>query len=57
MLTGDEAERWLTYQDDDETLLRDMGLSVEGRIKSHRVGKFKRGEDGPELIESIEGFL
>ena len=57
MLTAQEAEGWLTYSDDDETVKQNLGLAVEGRVKSHRVGKFKRGEDGPELIESIEGFL
>ena len=57
VLTGSEAERWLGYEEDDDYIRDHLGLEVENRFRSHRVAKFGSRADGPELIESVEGFL
>lgn len=57
ILNSVEADRWLSCADSDEQIQMDYGTHWGNRFQSHRVAKIGQGVDGPELIESIEGWF
>lgn len=56
ILSEDETAPWLRGEID-HAAAQDLGLSWEGRMRFHQVQKFGLKDDGPELIEPVQGTL
>ncbi|MEP3346251.1 MAG: SOS response-associated peptidase [Litoreibacter sp.] len=57
VLNSDEAERWLSGADSNDTIQAEYGTQWQGRFRHHRVAKFGARDDGPELIEEFNDRL